>query len=92
MRKRRDFFEESSRHTPYAVTTAASVRYVLRFTFHVQYGIILKRLSWVGDRVSKDGGVVEWLTVVFKNRKATSRFRLPSYVGERIKEVANLVG
>ena len=28
--------------------------YVLRFTFHVQYGIILKRLSWVGDRVPRD--------------------------------------
>ena len=31
--------------------TVASGLYVLRFTFHAQYGIILRRLSWVGDRV-----------------------------------------
>lgn len=32
---------------------SAVVPCVLRFTFHSQYGIILKRLSWVGDRVPR---------------------------------------
>ncbi len=31
--------------------TVTSGLYVLRFTFHARYGIILERLSWVGDRV-----------------------------------------
>ena len=34
--------------------TVASGLYVLRFTLYAQYGIILKRLSWVGDRVPRD--------------------------------------
>ena len=33
---------------------SSTMPYVLRFTFHAQYGIILKRLSWVGDRVPRD--------------------------------------
>ena len=43
-RRRRDYFRGEQLQSPY----------VLRFTFHVQYGIILKRLSWVGDRVPRN--------------------------------------